>query len=74
MNLVRYCKYLNISFFIVPTRHFKGAEQEKVKLLLVRYIYPHCPGDSPRSPTGTGKLFHAADYPRAYDERYRDCD
>src|SRR2546430_6603359 len=31
-------KYLNISFFIVLPRRFKGAKQEKMKLLLVRYI------------------------------------
>ena len=35
-----HCKYLNISFFIVLPRRFKGTEQEKVKLLLVRYIPP----------------------------------
>ena len=31
-------KYLNISFFIALPKRFRGVEQEKVKLLLVRYI------------------------------------
>jgi len=38
INAMACGKYLNISFFIVLPRRFKGAEQEKVKLLLVRYI------------------------------------